>query len=267
VNTERPQTARTPPPPEGVESSGRATSTRERHQITVGGVSIDVLRRDIKHLHVGVYPPRGRVRVAAPLRLTDEAVRLALVTRLGWIRRQQAAFEAQDRQSAREMVTGESHYFQGRRYRLRVVHAPGASGVYVSSATSIVLQIPPGCDAAAREAALAAWYRKQLRAQLPALIAKWEGRIGVKVAEVRIKKMKTRWGSCNVAARRVWLNLELAKKSVACLEYILAHELAHLLERHHSERFRALMDRSMPHWRLVRQELNRAPLAHEDWAY
>lgn len=239
----------------------------EARRFVVGGVPVEVCRRDIKHLHVGVYPPAGRVRVAAPLRLTDEAVRLAVVSRLGWIRRQQAAFLGQDRQSAREMVTGESHYFHGRRYRLRVAQGPGAIGVQLLSPGTIELQVPAGTGAAGRDVALAKWYRKQLRAELPTLVAKWEGRIGVRVAEVRIKKMKTQWGSCNSAARRIWLNLELAKKPTSCLEYVLVHEMVHLCERHHNERFRALIDRLMPNWQLIREELNRAPLAHEDWRY
>ena len=133
--------------------------------------------------------------------------------------------------------------------------------------TTIQLRVRAGTDVAMREAVLLRWYRRHLREQIPALLAKWAPRVGVSLAEVRIRKMKTRWGSCNVTARRIWLNLELAKKSVACLEYILVHEMVHLLERHHSERFRELMDMLMPAWRSVRDELNRAPLAHEDWRY
>lgn len=238
----------------------------ESHRLVVGGIAVEVRRRDIKNLHVGVYPPRGRVRVAAPLRLNDEAVRLALVSRLGWIRRQRAAFEAQDRQSEREMVSGESHHFQGRRYRLRVLEK-GPAGVQLIGSSTIELRVRAGSDAAARRAVLARWYRQRLRESLPPLLAKWEGRVGVNVADVRIKKMKTRWGSCNASARRIWLNLELAKKAPTCLEYILVHEMLHLLERRHSERFRELMDTLMPTWRLAREELNRAPLAHEEWQY
>lgn len=241
--------------------------TTERHQLVVSGVPVEVCRRDIKHLHVGVYPPQGRVRVAAPLRLTDEAVRLAVVSRLGWIRRQQAAFGSQDRQSEREMLTGESHYFQGRRYRLRVLQDDGPASVALRNNATIELRVRPASDAAARIAALANWYRKQLREQLASLVVKWEERLGLKVADVRIKKMKTRWGSCNAAARRIWLNLELAKKPPSCVEYILVHEMVHFRERHHTEAFRELMDDLMPNWRSIREELNRAPLAHEEWRY
>ena len=241
--------------------------TTDRHQIEVSGLAIEVVRKDIKNLHVGVYPPCGRVRVAAPLRLDDEAVRLAVVSRMGWIRRQQAGFEAQDRQSRREFVTGESHYFQGRRYRLDVAEHDGPPAAWLSNNTTMALRVRAGTDTAKREAVLQRWYRARLYEQLSPLIAKWAPKVGVSVAEVRIKQMKTRWGSCNAQARRIWLNLELAKKPALCLEYILVHELVHLLERHHNERFRELMDGLMPQWRLCREVLNRAPLAHEDWPY
>jgi len=241
--------------------------TTDRQQIEVSGIAIDVVRKDIKNLHVGVYPPCGRVRVAAPLRLDEEAVRLAVVSRMGWIRRQQAEFGQQDRQSQREFVTGESHYFQGRRYRLDVADHDGPPSVWLANNTTMALRVRAATDTAKREAVLQRWYRARLNEQLSPLIAKWAPKVGVAVAEVRIKQMKTRWGSCNAQAGRIWLNLELAKKPALCLEYILVHELVHLLERHHNERFRELMDRLMPQWRLYREVLNRAPLAHEDWPY
>lgn len=205
--------------------------------------------------------------MAAPLYLDDDAVRLAVITRLGWIRRQQAGFARQDRQSQRELVSGESHYFEGRRYRLNVLECGGRPPVCLANNTTLTLRVRPGSDRAAREAALDRWYRRQLRVRLPALLAKWEPRIGVRVGEVRIKKMKTCWGSCNQEAGRVWLNLELAKKQPSCLEYILVHEMVHLIERRHNDRFRDLMDRHMPQWRMHRDALNRAPLAHAEWEY
>lgn len=241
--------------------------TTDRHTIEVRGIAVEVVRKEIKNLHVGVYPPGGRVRVAAPSRLDDEAVRLAVISRLGWIRRQQAVFEQQDRQSQREMVTGESHYFEGRRYLLNVIERQGPPAIWLVNNTSIELRVRSGADRNAREAALLKWYRTRLKERLSPLRAKWEPKVGVAIAEVRIKKMKTRWGSCNPEARRIWLNLELAKKPSSCLEYILVHELVHVLERHHSDRFRELMDRLMPPWRLYREELNHAPLAHEEWKY
>ena len=237
----------------------------ERRYIDVRGVSAEVVRKDIKNLHMGVYPPNGRVRVAVPLRLDDDAVRLALISRLGWIRRQQAGFENQDRQSQREFVTGESHYFNGRRYRLDVIERRGLPAVRLVNNTTMELRIRPGTDRDTREAVLHRWYRHRLRDQLPSLLAKWEPKVGVTVADLRIKKMKTRWGSCNAEARRIWMNLELAKKPVSCLTYILVHEMVHFLERDHNDRFRELMNRLMPQWRLHRDKLNRAPLAHEEW--
>ncbi len=239
----------------------------KRRCIQVGGISVEIVRKDIKNLHIGVYPPYGRVRVAVPLLLDDEAVRLAAVSRLGWIRRQQEAFEQQDRQSEREMVTGESHYFQGRRYRLNVVLQDGPASVRLANNKTIQLQIRANDDSSYRRRVLHQWYREHLKKQIPALLDKWEPRVGVSVAEVRIKKMKTRWGSCNSDARRVWLNLELAKKPVSCLEYILVHEMVHILERHHNEHFRELMNRLMPKWQSIRDELNRVPVAHDNWRY
>ena len=226
-----------------------------------------MVRKDIRNLHLGVYPPNGRVRVAAPRRLDDEAVRLAVISRLGWIRRQQAGFQKQDRQTLREMVTGESHYFRGRRYRLRVIEHAGPDSISLPNNATMALRVRPGTDAAGREAVLQKWYRARLREQVQPLLAKWEPRVGVTVAEVRVRRMKTRWGSCNAKARRIWLNLELAKKPALCLEYILVHEMVHILERHHNDRFLKLMDGLMPTWRVSRDELNEAPLSHEEWRY
>jgi len=228
---------------------------------------VDVVRKDIKNLHLAVYPPAGRVRVAAPLRMSDEAVRLAVISRLAWIKRQQAKFEGQERQSAREYVTGESHYFQGQRYRLNVVYHNKPPKVAFRNKITMDLFVRTGSDTAQRERVLLAWYRKQLKEAVPSLISKWEAILGVKVAEWGVKQMKTKWGSCNKDARRIWLNLELAKKPVQCLEYIVVHEMVHLLERHHNDRFTKHMDKFMPQWRLIRSELNRGPLRHETWEY
>jgi predicted metal-dependent hydrolase len=233
----------------------------------VSGIAVEVVRKEIKHLHLGVYPPHGRVRVAAPVRLRDDAIRLAVISRLGWIRRKQKAFEEQDRQSQREMLTGESHYFKGRRYRLERIDEDGPPSVRLSGHKTMELRVRPGSDRKTCELVLQRWYRLQLRRRIPPLLAKWEPRVGETVAEVRIRRMKTRWGSCNAAARRIWLNLELAKKPASCLEFILVHEMVHFLERRHDERFRERMDALLPSWRRYRDELNRAPLAHEEWRY
>lgn len=239
----------------------------KQHHLEISGLPIEIVRKNIKNLHVGVYPPSGRVRVAAPLHLDDEALRLAVISRLGWIHRQQLNFNHQERQSRREYVTGESHYFQGRRYRINLIEHDGPSIVHLPNNRTLNLFVAAETSPQKRELVLYRWYRQQLRKQIPALLAKWQPKIEVAVSEVRIKKMKTRWGSCNVAAGRIWLNVELAKKSPACLEYILVHEMVHLRERRHSDRFRSVMNKVMPMWRLHREELNRAPLAHEKWKY
>ncbi len=239
----------------------------ETHQIKVSGLLVDVVRKDIKNLHLAVYPPAGRVRVATPLRVSDEAVRVAVITRLPWIRRQQARFEGQERQSAREYVTGESHYFRGQRYRLNVVYEDGPARVAIRNNRTIDLFVREGSGTPQRERVFLAWYRQRLKELIPPLIGRWEAIIGVQVAEWRIKQMKTKWGTCTIKARRIWLNLELAKKPIQCLEYIIVHEMVHLMERHHNDRFSAHMDHFLPQWRLYRAELNRAPLSHEVWEY
>ena len=236
-------------------------------EIRVSGMVVQIVRKDIKNLHLGVYPPNGRVRVAAPLAVSDAAVRLAVIGKLGWIRKQQAKFVAQPRQSEREMVSGESHYFLGRRYRLRVIEHHGAAKVNLRGNSSIDLYTRKGSRGDEREQVLQRWYRAQLKALIPPLLHKWQLVLGVRVAGWGVKKMKTKWGSCNSNDRRIWLNLELAKKPVQCLEYIVFHEIVHLLERRHNDRFHALIDQFMPKWRLYREELNRTPLGHAMWEY
>jgi predicted metal-dependent hydrolase len=244
-----------------------STKAERAGQIEVNGLRVDVVRKEIKNLHLAVYPPNGRVRVAAPEHLDDEAVRLAVVSRLGWIRRKQEALAAQERYSAREMVTGESHFVQGRRYRLSIVATQGRPAVTLRSGTTLEMLVRPSASAGEREQQLYRWYRRLLRMQVEELVAKWAPIIGVDVADWGVKKMKTRWGTCNADARRIWINLELAKKSPLCLEYVVVHEMVHLIERRHNERFRDLMDQHFPQWRIARDELNHSPLAHEDWTY
>jgi len=237
------------------------------HQILVRGLKVDVVRKDIKNLHLGVYPPEGRVRVAAPLRVNDEAIRLAVISKLPWIKRQQNRFLSQERQSEREYVYRENHYFFGQRYLLNVIEHVGQSRVEIQNKTRIDLYVPPGSDPLKREQVLLAWYRRELKALIPSLIKKWEEIIGVTVQDWGVKKMKTKWGSCNINERRIWLNLELAKKPVECLEYVVVHEMVHLLERNHSDRFKQMMDQFMPQWRQNRDILNQSPLSHEAWTY
>ena len=237
------------------------------HQIDVNGFVVDVVRKDIKHLHLAVYPPNGKIRVAVPLHVNDEAVRLAVITRLAWIKRQQENFEQQERQTPRQYVSGETHYYQGRRYRLNVIEHDGANRVEILNNQFIDLYVRPGSTIDQRRRVITEWHRADLRQSIPPLIEKWETAMGVKVAEWGIKQMKTRWGTCNIQASRIWINLELAKKSPRCLEYIVVHEMVHLLERLHNDHFRELLSRYFPQWQFIRDELNREPLAHEDWEY
>jgi len=237
----------------------------EQHKIIVSGLSVEIVRKNIKNLHLGVYPPAGRVRVAAPLRVSNEAVRLAVVGKLGWIKRQQARFEQQPRQSAREMVSGESHYFSGQRYRLRVHVAEGPATVVVNNNSIIELHVRLGARLETRQRLMMSWYRQYLKDTIPVLLDKWQNRLGVSVSAWGIKKMKTKWGTCNAEAGRIWINLELAKKSGDCLEYVVVHELVHLITKRHDEKFMKTMDEFLPRWRALRQELNGTPLAHEAW--
>ncbi len=245
--------------------SSISMSTESRN-ITVSDLTVEVVRKPIKNLHLGVYPPLGRVRVAAPLAVDDEAVRLAVVGKLGWIKRQQAKFQAQPRQSERRMVSGESHYFLGQRYRLRV-HESGGTALRVAlrGKTIMDLFVRPETTIKRREQVLQDFYRAELKRLVPELLEKWQPKLGVEVRAWGIKRMKTKWGTCNIEAQRIWLNLELAKKPVQCLEYILVHELAHLHERHHNDRFISLLDQHLPQWGQLRALLNNSHLAEERW--
>ena len=235
------------------------------HQISVSGIDIEINRKPIKNLHLGVYPPHGQVRVTAPMHIGDESIRLAAIGKLAWIKRQQSKFQAQPRQSQREMVSGESHYFLGQRYLLQIVEHQGKNHIALENKSVMLLYVKPTTSHQKRLEIIQQWYRAQLKAIIPALIDKWIAIVGVEINEWGVKKMKTKWGSCNIEDRRIWLNLELIKKPLHCIEYIIVHELVHLLERHHSDRFKAVMDKVMSHWRIYRDELNQLPLGHNDW--
>ncbi|MCR6487340.1 M48 family metallopeptidase [Amycolatopsis sp. OK19-0408] len=232
--------------------------------LTIRGIDVDVVYKDIKNLHIGVYPPMGRVRVAAPERFDDDQVRLAVIQRLPWIKRQREQFENARRQSEREMISGESHYAWGVRYRLRVIERPGRAHFEVG-AGRLLLYVPAGTPPDHRRLLLDDWYREQARRVIPNLVAKWEPVLDVSVPRWSIRRMKTKWGSCNRETGHLWFNLELAKKHPECLEYIVVHEMNHLIERSHGQRFTRLMDKAMPDWRARRDRLNEAPLADEAW--
>jgi predicted metal-dependent hydrolase len=225
------------------------------------------MRKPIKNLHLSVLPPVGKVRVTAPFRMKDEVIRTLLASRLAWIKRQQAKFEGQERQTKREYISGESHYFWGKPYRMEVVYKNKPSDVSLKGKNKLILSVRLNSNRTKREQVMMAWYRKELRAVGNGLIEHWQKTIGVQVKDWGIKRMKTRWGTCNQKAGRIWLNLELAKKPEHCLDYIIAHELTHLLEKKHNERFKAHMTSFVPRWQLIKEELNRSVLGHESWTY
>lgn len=198
--------------------------------------------------------------MSAPLRLDEDAILQAVAKRMPWIRRQQEKQRRRERESERSWVSGERHYVEGTGRRLRVITGEGPPHVRLLDDSTLEMRVRPGTDRDERAALLAAWYRERLESSIPRLIATWEPFMGVTVKEWRIRKMKTRWGSCNVQKGRIWLNLELAKKPMRCLEYVIVHEMAHLIEPSHNRRFWGILDRHMPDWRPRREELNRFPV-------
>ncbi|KAF0971222.1 MULTISPECIES: M48 family metallopeptidase [Gordonia] len=232
--------------------------------LTVRDIEVDVEFKDVKNLHIAVEPPLGRVRVAAPPTLTEDQVRLAVLQRYAWIRTQRDQLRNAPRQSEREMTTGESHYVWGRRLRLALIERPGRPHFEVSGGR-LLLYTHGEMSPERHRQLLDQWYRQQLRHALPPLIETWEQRLGLSVPKWSVRKMKTKWGSCNRETRHIWFNVELAKKQPECLEYIVVHEMTHYLERGHGQRFVALMDVELPDWRNRRSQLNEAPLADEEW--
>ncbi len=235
-------------------------------QIELGDMRIEVLRKDIKNLHLSVLPPHGRVRVAAPRQINLDTIRVFVISKLEWIRRQQRKMDAQEREAPREYLDRESHYVWGRRYLLKRIEENAAPSVELRH-SRLVLQVRPGTDEARSREILEVWYREQIRVAVPSLIAKWEPVMGVKVGRVFVQRMKTRWGSCNPESQSIRLNTDLAKKPPECLEYIMVHEMAHLLEPTHNPRFRSLMNLFMPQSQHLKDELNRLPVRHENWDY
>jgi predicted metal-dependent hydrolase len=227
---------------------------------------VDVELKGIKNVHLSVHPPTGRVSISAPAWMSVETIRLFAISRLEWIRRQQAVLRDQERETPREYLNRESHYVWGTRRLLRVVESGGRPAVEVNYG-QLVLAVRPGSAQAIREAAISRWYRDQIKAAVPNLIADWEPRLGVEVKRSYVQQMKTRWGSCNSGAHTIRLNTELAKKPRECLEYVVVHEMVHVLEPTHNSQFVAIMDQFMPQWQHTRQLLNRLPVRHADWTY
>ena len=234
--------------------------------IQLGEITVEVVQKEIKHIHLSVHPPDGRVRVAAPLRMDVETIRVFVIAKLDWIKKQQTRMRAQARETPREFLERESHFVWGKRYLLHVVEADAPPAVALEH-TNMVLHVRPGTDTTGRRSIVDAWYRQQLKAAVPPLLARWEPILGVKAERFFVQRMKTRWGSCNPRDRHIRLNTELAKKPPECLEYVLVHELVHLLEPSHNARFVTLMDRFLAGWRHYRDQLNRLPISHTDWDY
>lgn len=232
--------------------------------LQLGAIAVDVVLKDIKNIHLSVHPPAGKVRIAAPLRMDLDTIRVFAITKLAWIKNQQKKLREQERETPREYLDRESHYVWGKRYLLKLVEMDAPQNVELKH-NKMLLQLRPGASTEKRQEVLDAWYREQLKAAVPPLVAKWEKALGVKAGKVFVQKMKTKWGSCNPVAGNIRLNTDLAKKPLQCLEYIVAHELTHLLERHHNGQFTALMDAHMPQWRQYREMLNSLPLAHQEW--
>jgi hypothetical protein len=236
-------------------------------QLTISDITIDVIRKDIKNIHLAVYPPTGRVRIAAPLKVTDDSIRLYAISKLSWIKRNQRKFDEQERIPVREYKERESHYFQGKRYLLNIIEHDAPPQVVLKSKKYIELHVRPSTTPEKCQEIMAEWYRNEIKKIIPALITKWEKILSVEVNDWQVKQMKTLWGSCNIEKKRILLNLELAKKPERCLEYIIVHEMIHLLERHHNDRFMYYMETHLPNWKQLKDELNKLPVSHAQWNY
>lgn len=232
--------------------------------IRIGNIQVALTRKDIKHVHLSVHPPSGRVTLVAPKGTRPEVARAYAASKLGWIRDQQARLRGQARETPRQFIERESHYVWGRRYLLSVTEAEARPSVRMSH-RCLTLTVRPGSDSGKRAAVMHEWHKALLHDAVPELIRKWEPRLGVKVARYFLQRMKTKWGSCNHGAATIRLNTELVKKPKDLLEYVVVHEMVHLVEPTHSGRFVGLMNRHYPAWEAARLELNELPLAAESW--
>lgn len=235
-------------------------------EIALGKLRIEVVYKPIKNLHLSVNPPDGRVRIAAPERLPLERIKLFAISKLDWIRRQRAKIQGQARDSEPGYVERESHFVWGKRYLLEIVETGGPPRIVLTH-RAMKLHVRAEANTVRRNDIFEAWYRELVRAEASPCVQKWQGRLGTRMNRLFVQRMKTRWGSCNPVSRNIRLNTDLAKKPKECLEYLVVHELIHLIEPSHNERFIALMDRHLPTWRGSRALLNRLPLRQENWEY
>jgi hypothetical protein len=234
--------------------------------LQLGEIKIEIVQKDIKNLHLSVYPPMGRVKIAAPAKMSLDTIRIYAISKLSWIKKQQEKIRSQKREAPREYLNKESHYFLGKRYQLKVIESNEVPYVKLNHKT-LELSVRINADVAKRKEILDNWYREQLRELATTLITKWEKKMKLKVEDLGIKKMKTKWGTCNEDAKRIWLNFELSKKPLECIEYIIVHEMVHFKERHHNDKFIAYMNHYLPEWKQLKVELNKLPVSHIDWEY
>lgn len=237
-----------------------------RKRLQLGEIAVEVVLKNIKNIHLSVHPPLGQVRISAPRRVSLDTLRVFALSKLDWIRRQQRKLREQPRETPREYLDRESHYVWGQRYLLTVEESEAAPTVEFQP-QHLLLRVRPGTEAVRREAMLTAWYREQLRQAVSPLIARWEPIMSVKVRAFSIRRMKTRWGSCTPKTGQIRINTELAKKPPECLEYLIVHEMTHLLEPTHNARFKALLDQFLPDWRRRKELLNQLPVRCENWRY
>lgn len=231
--------------------------------LNIGGVDISAEKKQIKNMYIRVLPPDGKVKITAPVSASDDAIRMFAISRIAWIKKQRQKFAEQPRQTERHYVTGESYYLWGVRYRLDVVYSNVRNDIAVSG-SKIIMQVRKDSTPQQRANVMEEWYRGILKNAIPPVFEKCERIVGVKAKEWQVKNMTTKWGTCNIQAKRIWLNLQLAKKTPECLEYVIIHELVHLLEKSHNEVFRAYMDNFYPNWRTVKAHLNEQMLDHMD---
>ena len=235
--------------------------THQSYPMTVAGIPLEVTRKSVKYLRIKIRPPEGRVQVSAPLSMNDAAIRDALLLKVNWIQKHRLRMASQSKvPQLDEYLSGEGIPFKGRKLCLKVIEQRGTPEAVLQPSGELHLRVKIGSDAASRKKVLETWYRKELKAFIPPVMDKWQWILGVEAKEWRIKRMKTRWGSCNVREKRVWINLELVKYPPHLLEFIVAHELTHLLEPSHNSRFKSLMDLHFPDWRQCRKELKQVIL-------
>lgn len=226
------------------------------NSLLIGDINIEVIQKNIKNIHLSVHPPNGRVRLAAPKTMNDEALRLFAISKLSWIKKQRKNFKNQSRESPREFISGESHYLFGKRYLLNVLETRSKQRVEIANNSYLNLYVRKNSTKEKRENIMNEWYRSELKLQIPKYIEKWEPIMNVSVNDWNVRKMRTKWGSCNTQDKKILINLELAKKNPRGLEYIVVHEMVHLLERNHNDKFKAYMDKFLPSWRAIRNEIN-----------